>query len=135
MRGGGRGMSQGSGDSLPFSVLRVKRLSGLPTVFARRILSHFGLRERLDGVYGSGLDGQLGTKPELVAHVLASEALTPQQAVMVGDTQNDVAVARNLGVPVIVVAYGYTRVPPAELGADRVIERFAELPEAIAALP
>ena len=54
---------------------------------------------------------------------------------MVGDTENDVAVARNLGVPVIVVAYGYTRVPAAELGADRVIERFAELPEAIAALP
>ena len=49
---------------------------------------------------------------------------------MVGDTQNEVAVARNLGGPVIVVAYGYTRMPPAELGADRVIERFAELPEA-----
>ena len=46
---------------------------------------------------------------------------------MVGDSEIDVATARAAGVPAIVVAYGYARVPAAQLGADRVIERFAEL--------
>jgi phosphoglycolate phosphatase len=40
---------------------------------------------------------------------------------------NDVAVARNAGVEVVAVSFGYTTIPPRELGADRVIDRFDEL--------
>ena len=55
-------------------------------------------------------------------------------AVMVGDSANDVAVARAAGVPVVVVSFGYTAIAPAELGADAVIDAFAELPATLAAL-
>jgi phosphoglycolate phosphatase len=51
---------------------------------------------------------------------------------MVGDNANDVAVARALGVPVILRADGYTRVPAADLGADAIIGHFTELPNALA---
>jgi len=48
-------------------------------------------------------------------------------AVMIGDSANDVAVARAAGVPAIVVRYGYTRTPVEELGADTIIDRFDEI--------
>jgi phosphoglycolate phosphatase len=46
----------------------------------------------------------------------------------VGDSDNDVRSARGAGVPVVAVSFGYTETPAAELGADAVIDRFAELP-------
>lgn len=58
----------------------------------------------------------------------------PGRAVMIGDSRNDVAVARNAGVPVIAVSYGYRREPVEELGADIVIDSFAEIPAALARL-
>jgi phosphoglycolate phosphatase len=51
---------------------------------------------------------------------------------MIGDNANDVHAARAAGVPVILRAGGYIRVPATELGADAVIETFAELPAALA---
>ena len=51
---------------------------------------------------------------------------------MIGDSANDVAVARAAGVPVIVVSYGYTTVPVDQLGADHVIDSFAELTAIVA---
>jgi phosphoglycolate phosphatase len=55
-------------------------------------------------------------------------------AVMVGDSETDVATARAAIVPVIAVDFGYTERPAAELGADRLISHFDALPAAVAAL-
>lgn len=52
-------------------------------------------------------------------------------AVMVGDSKNDLLVARAAAVPCILVSFGYTTVPAAELGADLVVDHFAELPAAL----
>jgi len=75
-------------------------------------------------------------KPD-AAHLLAvlgQMGATPERALMVGDSETDVATARNAGVPVVVVDFGYTAKPAAELGADAVISSFAELPGAISRL-
>lgn len=53
-------------------------------------------------------------------------------AVMVGDSVNDVLAARDAGLPVIVVGFGYG--DAATLGADRVIQSMADLPAALASL-
>ena len=53
---------------------------------------------------------------------------------MVGDSMTDVATARNAGVPVIAVDFGYTETPPAKFGADRLIGHFDALPAAVAEL-
>jgi len=49
-------------------------------------------------------------------------------AVMIGDSATDVATARNAGVEVILVGYGYTPEPARTLGADAVVEDFREIP-------
>jgi len=43
----------------------------------------------------------------------------------------DVATARAANIPVIAVDFGYTEIPPAELGADRLISHFDALADAV----
>jgi len=50
------------------------------------------------------------------------------RALMVGDSATDVGAARNAGVPVVVTSFGYTDIPPGGLGADAMIDHYAELP-------
>ncbi|MCA1907025.1 MAG: phosphoglycolate phosphatase [Magnetospirillum sp.] len=56
------------------------------------------------------------------------------QAVMVGDSATDVAAARDAGLPVIAVDWGYARMAPQALAADVLISRFIELPAAVESL-
>jgi len=57
-----------------------------------------------------------------------------KRAAMIGDSENDALSARAAAMPLILMRYGYARRDPAELGADRVLDGFAELPAALAAL-
>jgi phosphoglycolate phosphatase len=55
----------------------------------------------------------------------------PERAVMIGDSENDAAVAHAAAVPLVMMRYGYARVDPATLGADAVLDHFAELPQTL----
>ncbi len=99
-----------------------------------RLLAQLDLTRHFDAVLGG--DSLPVRKPDrrhLLA-VLDALSVSPADAVMIGDSANDVATARNAGVPVVVVSFGYTTVPAAELGADAVIDHFDQLPAALAAL-
>ncbi|HEX2526417.1 MAG TPA: phosphoglycolate phosphatase [Geminicoccus sp.] len=69
--------------------------------------------------------------PEHALATLRPLAVAPEEAIFVGDSTNDVLTARAAGMKVIVVSFGYTNVPPRELGADLVIDHFGELVAAI----
>ena len=58
----------------------------------------------------------------------------PATAIMVGDTETDIATARDAKVPVIAVDFGYAPEPIATLGPDAVISHFDQLDAAVAAL-
>ncbi len=49
------------------------------------------------------------------------------RSVMVGDSINDIAVAKNAGVPVIAVPFGYSDVPVSSLAPDVIITHYDEL--------
>jgi phosphoglycolate phosphatase len=57
--------------------------------------------------------------------------VAPERSIYVGDSETDVATAQNAGVPVVLVTFGYSLVPASEMGADRLIEHFSELPAAL----
>jgi phosphoglycolate phosphatase len=69
-------------------------------------------------------------KPDARCFAAVVEELggTGAGAVMIGDSATDVATARNAGVPVILVSYGYTSEPAATLGADAVVDDFTQIP-------
>ncbi|GAB5503409.1 MAG: HAD family hydrolase [Pyruvatibacter sp.] len=54
--------------------------------------------------------------------------------VMVGDSPFDIDAAKNAGVGSIAVSFGYTDVPPAEMGADRLIDHYDEFLPALDSL-
>ncbi len=92
------------------------------------LLDAMGLLARFVAVIGADLAP--APKPD-ARHLLAAiehAGGSPARALMVGDSISDVMAARNAGVPVVVVSFGYTDVPAAELGADALIHHFTELP-------
>ncbi len=52
-------------------------------------------------------------------------------AVMVGDSEIDVAAGKDAGLPVVAVTYGYAQAPAEHLQADILIDRFDALAEAL----
>lgn len=56
------------------------------------------------------------------------------KAVMVGDSPFDIDAAKNAGIPSIAVSFGYTHVPPAEMGATHLIDHYDEFLAAFDAL-
>jgi phosphoglycolate phosphatase len=77
-----------------------------PTVFAERILDHFGIRSFFDHVVGSNLDGTRSAKTDVIAHSLGQYPGIGR-AVMVGDRQHDVIGAHDNTIDSIGVTYGY----------------------------
>jgi phosphoglycolate phosphatase len=98
------------------------------TDLSKALLDALGLLDRFDAVVGP--DRVSARKPD-PAHLIEAIAIAGgrlDRALMVGDSSADVGSARRAAVPVVAVSWGYTEIPPAELGADAVIDRFAELP-------
>jgi phosphoglycolate phosphatase len=104
-----------------------------PTVYAERVVEHFGLRRFFRGVYGSELDGTRSKKTQLVRHVLARGSLTPAQTLMVGDRAQDVAAALAHGLHPIGALWGYgSQAELVAAGARTLCEQPSTLPSSIA---
>jgi len=99
-----------------------------PTVFARRILDHFGLSQYFKGIYGPELGDMNHSKGSLVGHALATERLAPGAAVMIGDRKEDIEGAKANGVRSIGVTWGYgSREELEAAGADHIVASVPEL--------
>ena len=115
-------------DALAGAGVRLVLATSKPRVFAARILAHFGLDRAFAAVHGSELDGTRVHKTDLLPWILATEAIDPAGAVMVGDREHDVIGARAAGLATVGVAWGYGRDGElAAAGAARVVERVADL--------
>ena len=98
------------------------------TDLSTALLDALGLTSRFAAVVGG--DAVPASKPD-PGHYLAAIAAAggdPRRSLMVGDSINDVASAQAAGAPVVVVSFGYTDIPAAELGAEALIDDFAQLP-------
>jgi phosphoglycolate phosphatase len=100
-----------------------------PERATRKLLDLLGMEGLFESVVGGDTLAQRKPDPAPVRHVLAELGGGP--GVMIGDNGNDVASGQGAGLPVIVLSYGYPRVPPHQLGAEIVIDRFGELPDAL----
>ena len=100
--------------------------TGKPTKFTVDILESNGLGGLFDDVLGSEFDGTRSQKWEVIAELL--KRCGSEDAVMVGDRDNDVNGAKKCGIPCIGVAWGYAE--PGELlsaGAIYLAETVDEL--------
>jgi phosphoglycolate phosphatase len=95
-----------------------------PVTFASQIIQQHGLSGVFQTVYGSELDGTRADKTELIAYVLASERLSPDTCIMIGDRKHDIigAIKNSVGSAGVLWGYG-SRDELVEAGAERVVER------------
>ncbi len=100
------------------------------TDLSQRLLDALDLSRHFDVLIGGDVPAR---KPDPRHILMTVERLgaTPATALMIGDSLNDVAAAKAAKVNVVAVSFGYTSTPAVELGADAVIDSFAELPPLI----
>ena len=94
-------------EQLKASGARLILCTSKPAVYAIRILARFDLRRHFEEAYGAELDGRREDKEDLIAHVLAEQALDPRDCVMWGDRKHDVAGANRHAIPTIGALWGY----------------------------
>jgi len=118
-------------ESLAASHVKVGLCTNKPTEAAREILASFQIDDYFDSIVGGTSGFAKKPDPAGMNACLAELGVSADQALYVGDSSTDVKTARNAGLPVIVMSYGYERTPADQLGADLVIDSFIELPAAI----
>ncbi len=98
------------------------------------LLTALGVAGRFRAICGK--DTFTVSKPdgEALLRTIARAGGDRGRAVMVGDSKMDIDAARNAGVPVVAVNFGYTEQPVDNFKPDRVIGHYDELWGAVAAL-
>jgi phosphoglycolate phosphatase len=107
-------------------LLAVGTLKG--ETLAQEMLTHFNLAPYFETIRGT-LDEAARTKAEIVTLILEELGVTPDEAVLIGDTPHDLEGARLSGVSFIAVdwGFGYPRGVDLLDGMDRVVRSVEEL--------
>ncbi len=92
------------------------------------ILRQLDLAKYFGSVIGEREGRARKPNPEPLCEVIAALGASVDDAIMVGDSEADVACARAANIPAVVVNFGYSRTAPEALGADAVISNLNELP-------
>jgi len=94
---------------------------------AKLLLTRLGLADRFAFIAGHDTFGTPKPDPRALLRTLAEAGGDPAAAIMVGDSDVDIATGRAAGVPVVGVSFGYSQTPIADLGPDAAIDHFDQL--------
>lgn len=131
------------GDSLPYPGMidALDRLTGAgfklavctnkPEMLANRLLERLGLIGRFAAVSGGDTFEIRKPNADHLLRTIANAGGNAAQSVMIGDSLNDILVARNAEVPSIAVPFGYSDVPIESLEPTVIIRHFDELTPAL----
>ena len=105
-----------------------------PEALSLKLIGELGLRSLFPVILGADSRPYRKPDPRHLFDTIAALGGDPSSAVLIGDSETDVKTARAANVPVVVVSFGYTEIPPRELGADVVIDHFDALEQALSGL-
>jgi len=105
-----------------------------PQAPSETMLRELGLMPYFETVVGGDYFPVRKPDPQHLLGALELMEAPGHPAIMVGDSYNDVASARNAEMPVILVTFGYTTTPVEELGGDILVDRFSDIPAAVTRL-
>jgi phosphoglycolate phosphatase len=113
---------------------RIGICTNKPEALSLKLMSALNLRDLFPVILGADSRPYRKPDPRHLLDTIADLGGRAGSAVLIGDSETDVATARAANVPVIVVSFGYTETPVHELGADAVVNHFDALEAAIRAL-
>lgn len=105
-----------------------------PLALTRQIIRALRLNDRFQTVVGGDSTREKKPHPMPLEACLEQMGIAPAHAVMIGDSAADLGVARAVGIPVILVTFGYSREPVDSLNPDALIDRFDQLPKTLSQL-
>lgn len=94
------------------------------------LLETLGLAHRFDAVIGADSTPAIKPDPRHLQTAVDAVGGAMDRAILVGDAATDAGAARAAKAGLILVSFGYTEIPAADLGPDILIDSFDELPEA-----
>jgi phosphoglycolate phosphatase len=95
------------------------------------LLTALGVADRFAAICGKDTFDVSKPDGEALLRTVAKAGGDPRRAVMVGDSKTDIDTAKNAGIPVVAVNFGYTDLPVETYEPDRVIGHFDELWDAV----
>ena len=107
--------------------VRIGMCTNKPTDATQEILSSFQIEDCFDSVIGGTSGFPKKPDPAGLNACLDEMGVTASQTLYIGDSAIDVKTAKNAGIPVVAMSYGYERTPAQDLGADLVLDSFKEL--------
>jgi phosphoglycolate phosphatase len=117
--------------SLAAAGIKLGVCTNKPQAPTDRLLAELDLARHFPVVIGGDSLPVRKPDPGHLRAVLERLGADSGRAVLVGDSANDVSAAAAVGMPCVLVSFGYTPTPAHALGADQVIDRFDELPAAL----
>ncbi|HET6970830.1 MAG TPA: phosphoglycolate phosphatase [Phenylobacterium sp.] len=91
------------------------------------LLETLGLARRFDAVIGADATPAIKPDPRHLQAAVDAVGGAMDRAILVGDAATDVGAARAAGAGLILVSFGYTETPAAQLHPDILIDRFDQL--------
>lgn len=93
-----------AGRALPMACVTNK-----PERLARGVLDGLGLGDAFQWVLGGDSLPEKKPDPAPLRYVMEAAGVTPAETLLVGDSETDVAAARNAGCSIVVARYGYNQ--------------------------
>jgi len=97
-----------------------------PEKLSLRLLKDIGLAPYFGAVVGGDTLPVLKPDPEPYFEVARRLGVDPKNTIMIGDSETDIRTAKNAGVPVIAVSFGYTPKHVSAFDPDHVIDHYDE---------
>jgi phosphoglycolate phosphatase len=116
-------------DELGRAGYRLAVCTNKPEKLSLLLLEKMGLLSRFAAVCGADTFPVKKPDPAHLTGTITRAGGDPRHAVMIGDSRTDRETARNAGIPCILLDYGYSDVPAAELGPDALISHFRDVTE------
>ena len=99
-----------------------------PHTLTNLILESLDMVSYFASILGSGQIEFLKPDARPLWTVMAQMGATRETCIYVGDSEVDITTARNAGIALILVSYGYARLPMGALQADAMVNSFRDLP-------
>ena len=117
-------------DALSAEGAKLAVCTNKPTGLSVALLEALGLASRFAAIVGPDTAGAAKPDPRHLEAAVDAAGGMMDRVILVGDSSTDAGAARAARAGLILVSFGYTDIPAADLGPDELIHSFDDLPAA-----